>query len=425
MVYYPQIEPERGIIMKKLAPVCAALLALTACTAAPETPVPAATEPPAETTATEEATATEQFPVGTLHLTTFDNTDGTALYGGTSNEYGTVWTILRLDYATGVQSKLCDIDFTGEKGGMGSMFTVGENEAVFWSNEGETQCGFTMVHPDGTTEEKIISQSIAPTVYDEYAAYEIKGTDCRRMDWQTGEVTYFTSPLRQLHNIEDVVNGKLLISRIVSDMPLPTELGQEEMYDAVLQNSLLEYDLYDLAANTLEKLFDEPYYYAVGSTSWKSYAGHRDGALYFVETKWDTSTPDTCDNALRSYDIAAGTWQDVYTLTGKQGSYCPSFSLDGQLEYVLLWQSMDTLTLYKLADGTTHDVPYRAAAITGTYGTGENYGWPVALTGDGRFLVTDGYAKQVAYTNDGYALIDVDAYLSGSTDYTPVQMWEE
>ena len=50
MVYYPQIKPERGITMKKLALVFAAALALTACTAAPtETAtVPAAADPPAE-----------------------------------------------------------------------------------------------------------------------------------------------------------------------------------------------------------------------------------------------------------------------------------------------------------------------------------------------------------------------------------------
>ena len=413
--------------MKKRVLVFAAALALTACSAVPtETAaIPAATDPPAETATTEESAAAEQFPVGTLHTTTFDTTDGTALYGGTSDEYGSVWTILRLDYATGVQSKLCDIDFTGEKGGAHSQITVGENEAVFWSNEDGTSAGFTIIHPDGTTEDKTISQSLDPTVYDEYAAYEIKGIDCMRMDWQTGEITNFTAPLWQLHAIEGVVDGKLLVSRIVSDTPLPSEIGQEEMYDAVLQNSLLEYDLYDLATNTSQKLFDEPYYYAVGSTSWKSYEGYRDGRLYFVETKWDTDTPDTCDNILRSYDIAAGTWQETYTQTGKKGSYCPGFSVGGQLEYVLLWQSMDTLTLYKLADGTTHDVPYRSAAMTGTYGTGENYGWPVDLTADGRLLVTDGYAKQGAYTNDGYALIDADAYLSGSTDYTPVQMWEK
>ena len=80
MVYYPQIKPERGITMKKLALVFAAALALTACTAAPTetTTIPAA-DPPAEAAATEENADAEQFPVGELRLTTFDNTDGTAL----------------------------------------------------------------------------------------------------------------------------------------------------------------------------------------------------------------------------------------------------------------------------------------------------------------------------------------------------------
>ena len=70
--------------MKKLALVFAAALALTACAVAPtETAiVPAAADPPAEAAATEENADAEQFPVGELRLTTFDNTDGTALYGG-------------------------------------------------------------------------------------------------------------------------------------------------------------------------------------------------------------------------------------------------------------------------------------------------------------------------------------------------------
>lgn len=318
--------------MKKLAPVWAALLALTACTAAPtETAaVPAATEPPAEAATAEESAAAEQFTVGTLHLTTFDNTNGTALYGGFSSGNNTVWTVLRLDYATGVQSKLCDLTFTDGRN-INSLLAMGENEVAFCSDEDDTQHSYIVVHPDGTTDDHSISRAFSPTVYDEYAAYEINGTNCARLDWQTGEVTDFTAPLLQLASVEGVVDNRLFVTRIVSDTPLPAEGEDDERREAILQNSLREYDLYDLAANTL--------------------------------------------------------------------------------------------TLYKLADGTTHDVPYPVPA-GGQYGTGENYGWPLDLTGDGRILVTDGYAPQGGYATDGYALIDVDAYLSGSTDYTPVQMWE-
>lgn len=49
----------------------------------------------------------------------------------------------------------------------------------------------------------------------------------------------------------------------------------------------------------------------------------------------------------------------------------------------------------------------------------------LALTDDGRVLVTDGYVQQDGYPADAYSLIDLDAYLSGSTDYTPVQMWQD
>mgnify|MGYP000341551637 CR=1 FL=1 len=55
----------------------------------------------------------------------------------------------------------------------------------------------------------------------------------------------------------------------------------------------------------------------------------------------------------------------------------------------------------------------------------ENYGCSIALTGDGRVLVTDGYVQQDGYPTDAYGLIDLDAYLFGSTDYTPVQMWQD
>ena len=425
MVYYPQIKPERGITMKKLALVFAAALALTACTAAPtETAtVPAATEPPAEAATAEDSATAEQFPVGELRLTTFDNTNGAALYGGFSSGNNTVWTVLRLDYATGVQSKLCDLTFTDGLN-MNCMITMGENEVAFCSDEDDTQHRYIIVRPDGTTDDHTISRAFTPTVYDEYAAYEVNGTSCARLDLNTGEVTDFTAPLLQLASVEGVVDNRLLVTRIVSDTPLPAEGEDEEMREAILQNSLREYDLYDLATNTVEKLFDEPYYPEDGSSSWKTYEGCRGGTLYFVHTLWDRTTPDNTDNTLLTYDLASGTWQELCTLTDKQGSWCPGFSKNGQLEYVLLWQSADTLTLYNLADGTTYDVPYQVPA-GGQYGTGKNYGWPLDLTGDGRILVTDGYARQGGYATDGYALVDVDDYLAGSTDYQPVQMWEE
>ena len=226
--------------MKKLALVFAAALALTACSTAPTetTTVPAAA-PPAEAAATEENADAEQFPVGELRLTAFDNTDGTALYGGFSSGNNTVWTVLRLDYATGVQSKLCDLTFTDGLN-MNCLITMGENEVAFCSDEDDTQHSYIIVRPDGTTDDHTISRAFTPTVYDEYAAYEVNGTSCARLDLNTGEVTDFTAPLLQLASVEGVVDNRLLVTRIVSDTPLPAEGEDEEMREAILQNSLRE-----------------------------------------------------------------------------------------------------------------------------------------------------------------------------------------
>ena len=54
----------------------------------------------------------------------------------------------------------------------------------------------------------------------------------------TGEVTDFTAPLLQLASVEGVVDNRLLVTRIWSDTPLPAEGEDEEMREAILQNSL-------------------------------------------------------------------------------------------------------------------------------------------------------------------------------------------
>ena len=46
------------------------------------------------------------------------------------------------------------------------------------------------------------------------------------------------------------------------------------------------------------------------------------------------------------------------------------------------------------------------------------------MTNDGRMLVTDGWVFYDGVPSAKYALIDLDDYLAGSTDYTKVQMWE-
>ena len=119
--------------MRKLVLLLAAALALTACTAAPGVSSPAETAPPAETAATGEAAA---FPVGTLRMVTPEvmNT-GTASVGiplsGLEAE-----PILKLDYATGVQTKLCDIDLSRQI--PVAIMQHGDTVEYFWDSEGGT-----------------------------------------------------------------------------------------------------------------------------------------------------------------------------------------------------------------------------------------------------------------------------------------------
>ena len=59
---------------------------------------------------------------------------------------------------------------------------------------------------------------------------------------------------------------------------------------------------------------------------------------------------------------------------------------------VVLWRGKDTLTLYSIDNGERYEVPYEEA---GSDATG-NRNFPIALTDDGRILVTDGYIDRSA-----------------------------
>ena len=407
--------------MKKLALVFAAALALTACSTAPEsTPAPIQT-PAAENATDEESTAA--FPIGKLRAyNDWMHCTDTAYYTLYSQEDTTNIVGLKLDYANGVQTKVMSLNLANDAL-YSDWFVTNDNVVrVFLANEDGSEFRFKSFYPDGRSEERTASQEITPTVYDEYAAYVLRDNCVARLDWQTGEVTTWSASIPQISEILGVAGNKVVLTRIVSDMPLPTD---NEMYEAVLQSSLMEYDLYDVSSNTLEKLFDEPYYPEEGSSR-KSYLGYRGDMLYF-----DQSRPDGDDitKVLWGYDCSAGTLQELYAenSTGCMGGYSTpqGFTRSGQLEFLFLQSTSDTLHIYNAVDGQVYNVPYHDPTLDAAYGNAENYGRPIALTGDGRVLVTDGYVQQDGYPVDAYGLIDLDDYLAESTDYQPVQMWAQ
>lgn len=118
--------------MRKLVLLLAASLALTACTAAPEVSSPAEAAPPAETAAIGEAATA--FPVGTLQMAIPEVMDtGTASVEITFTGLETE-PILKLDYAVGVQTKLCDIDLSRQI--PVAIMQHGDTMEYFWDSEG-------------------------------------------------------------------------------------------------------------------------------------------------------------------------------------------------------------------------------------------------------------------------------------------------
>ena len=135
--------------MRKLVLLLAAALALTACTAAPEVSSPAEAAPPAETAAIGEAATA--FPVGTLQMAIPEVMDTGAAsveipFSGLETE-----PILKLDYAAGVQTKLCDIDLSRQI--PVAIMQHGDTVEYFWDSEGSTVFAHTAIRPDGSVEE--------------------------------------------------------------------------------------------------------------------------------------------------------------------------------------------------------------------------------------------------------------------------------
>lgn len=253
----------------------------------------------------------------------------------------------------------------------------------------------------------------------EAGANGVTPTGCR-VDLADGSVTTF--PMVQEENIVGAQGTKLLTTHPVTNTPLadPNEIGWD-VYWSLLQNSTVEYDWLDPVTGERTKVLERPH---DGSTHGNAdFFGLRDGKLYFED--WaPAENGDPQRNAFCAYDTATGQWADLLRPI-------PNESM-------------------RLADVTVAALPDCAEQqgrylwITGSdYAGGENLGWVLepqsgtltaveqqmeratlpheavlytAQTNDGRFLLQTGEDEN----GDTYALIDAEAFLQGSTDYTPI-----
>ena len=256
--------------------------------------------------------------------------------------------------------------------------------------------------------------------YDGELLYDDAATGYR-VSLADGSVTTF--PLQPYEWVMGAWKNRLLTCRVLTEMPLPDPADSWDVYSAVLQNAVVEYDWLDPATGERSKILERPY---DGSTYGNGdFCGLWDGKLYFEE-QTAASEGGPCQRSYSTYDSATGTWQDLpkplpdptVTLSdpaatalpeiaARQGRYLRFHGSDNVHGENLAWvldQQTGELTAMPMEENADSGAPW---AVT-----------PCALTGDGRFLVQTTYHEG----RYAYALIDADAFLQGSTDYTPVKM---
>ena len=244
-------------------------------------------------------------------------------------------------------------------------------------------------------------------------------TGCR-VDLADGSVTTF--PMVQEENIVGAQGTKLLTIHPVTDAPLadPNEIGWD-VYWSLLQNSTMEYDWLDPVTGERSKVLECPH---DGSTHGNAdFFGLRDGKLYFED--WTPLEEGGSQrNAFCAYDTATGQWADLLRPIPNESMRLADVTVAAlpdcaeQQGRYLWFSGSDNVNLENLA--WVLDTQSGALTKLEQKMVGENVSAlavrAAAFTNDGRFLLQTGEDEN----GDTYALIDAEAFLQGSTDYTPI-----
>ena len=414
--------------MKKLIACLLALpLALSACGAqnaqSAATPAPAAVETEQTTETSPAENAAKTGITGEVRVCSAQQETSAGVY--TMNEsydesaQESSFCITRTDLATAAQEKLASLRLDGGFYGMAAWDdtielymceNINEETWNYWRYVVDTATGSMEQYP--------LESSFLPTWYDDATVYQenrpgvwIESFTC--LDRATGELTEQSLPA-QIYTVYGAVDGRWLLARINSAAPIPAEVTDEDIFNTTWQNATVEYILYDPASGAMEKLYECP---TTGVAY--DYCGQRDGSLYFIHFQ----PRENDDN--RAYPVSVdklenGEMVTVYTLP--QGDFNISTT---QQQGTLRWiDQMDTnedttLQIIDLADGQTYTPSFKWDKVEGW-----NAGYPRILLANGQVLVSNGsYTADDGNTHEAYALIDCDAYLAGSTDYTPVAMY--
>ena len=254
--------------------------------------------------------------------------------------------------------------------------------------------------------------------YDGELLYDDAATGYR-VSLADGSVTTF--PLQPYEWVMGAWENRLLTCRVLTEMPLPNPADSWDVYSAVLQNAVVEYDWLDPATGERSKILERPH---DGSTYGNGdFCGVQDGKFCFEDRTVLENGGYQC-NGYYLYDPATGRRQDLVR---------PLENESMQLSPVLTGAPPETAALqgrYLWFHGSSgnyggDDLLWALDRQTGELSAirqkADGAPWPVqvlALAGDGRFLVN------TAAEGTAYALIGAEAFLQGSTDYTPVTVLE-
>ena len=229
-----------------------------------------------------------------------------------------------------------------------------------------------------------------------------------RLDLQTGETTPWDLPA-ETTGAQDAAGDFAVTARLISDPPVPFT-SAPEISDALLQNSMLEYDLTDVTpGKPATKIAEFPYKGADDGSGYVyyTYLGKSRGDFYFTGEHSRSSEEGIKMSVLRVG--SDGTQEDLGLMIHVS---LRELRQNGEIQWLFAMSSNPgIITVYDL-QGT------EIAKVNPPAGVSSYY--PVSMLDDGRLLLNIGYDLDHDYMTR-YATIDADAFLSGSTEYSEME----
>lgn len=238
-----------------------------------------------------------------------------------------------------------------------------------------------------------------------------------RVDLATGQVTNFA--MQPGESVLAAQGKRLVTRRFVTQVPLPDGETDAEAHEATLQNSTMECDWLDPATGQREKLLELP---GKLFTERSDFCGQAGGQLYFEERQTQPTGGSIC-TALRAFDLETGQWQEVPHPLPKEQMWLNNPTVVGLPGIAAqagryLWLGVSDgngnmrMQILDRTSGTLQETALTPQQVARQVDRGQ-----LPLTDDGRFLLCVEENEKYDFS---YALIDAQAFLQGSTDYTPV-----